>query len=103
MLKSQEWEQIRAGLANRKVNNGNIDYMTTTDFDKKEAEIKVKFDTEQEAAQQLEEQIKLLQVKHQERIVNMTRLQGAASLLGEMRASAVAGTNIASVPTAVID
>jgi len=59
--------------------------MTTIDFDTKEAELKSQFTNEQTEAAQIEEKIKELQTRLQEKIVNMTRLQGGFSLLNDMR------------------
>ena len=59
--------------------------MTTTNFDEKENELKAQFDNEQKEALAIEEQIKQLQAKHQEKIVNMTRLQGAFALLKDLK------------------
>ena len=56
-----------------------------TTLDKKEEELKDQFNNEQQEAVQIEEQIKALQTKHQEKIVNMTRIQGAFSLLQDLR------------------
>lgn len=58
--------------------------MTTT-LTEKESELKAQFDNEQKEALAIEEQIKQLQAKHQEKIVNMTRLQGAFSLLKDLQ------------------
>ena len=58
--------------------------MTTTLIEK-EAELKDQFNKEQQAAVAEEEEIKLHQAKHQEHIVNMTRLQGAFSLIQDLK------------------
>lgn len=56
-------------------------------LDEKEVSLKEQFNNEQKEAVAIEEQIKLLQAKYQEKIVNMTRLQGAFSLLADLKKS----------------
>lgn len=55
-------------------------------LDQKEAKLKEEFDNEQKEALKLEEQITELQKQHQKKIINMTRIQGAVSLIKELRA-----------------
>ena len=54
-------------------------------LDEKENELNNQFDKEQAEATQIEEQIKVLQAKHQEKVINMTKLQGAFALLQELK------------------
>lgn len=62
--------------------------MNTPNFEEKEAELKAQFNSEQSEAAQLEEDIKKLQARHQEKVINMTRLQGAFALLKELKEAA---------------
>jgi hypothetical protein len=59
--------------------------MNMNELDKKETTLVEQFNSEQKAALAIEEQIKQLQTKYQEHIVNMTRLQGAFQLLKELK------------------
>jgi len=61
--------------------------MTTINFEEKEKELQDQFNNEQAQAVQIEEQIKALQVQHQEKVVNMTRIQGAFALLKDLKES----------------
>ncbi len=57
----------------------------STQLDEKEKQLQEQFNSEQREAVILEEQIKALQLKHAERIANMTRIQGAFSLIKDLR------------------
>lgn len=59
--------------------------MSMITLDKKEAELKALFEKEQKEALIIEEEIKRLQTLHQEKIISMTRLQGAFSLLKDLK------------------
>ena len=59
--------------------------MSMITLNEKEAELKALFEKEQKDALSIEEEIKRLQALHQEKIVNMTRLQGAFSLLKDLK------------------
>ena len=54
-------------------------------LDKKEGEIKQRFSDIKEDAMNIEIEIKRLQNIHNERMAEMTRLQGAMSLIKELR------------------
>jgi len=58
---------------------------TLNQLNEKEASLKEEFNNEQKKASSIEEQIKVLQAEHQKRIVNMTRIQGAFSLIQDLK------------------
>ena len=53
-------------------------------LEEKEKELNIQFDNEKNDALAIEEQIKNLQVLYQQKVENMTKLQGAFSLLKEL-------------------
>ena len=69
--------------------------MTTTknikssiDFDEIEASLNAQFDTEQLRIAKLEGQISGFQAEHQKSLTNLNKLQGAFTLLNQMRKAA---------------
>ena len=59
--------------------------MNTQQLDEKEISLKEQFNREQQEATVIEEQIKALQAKYQEKLSNMLRIQGAFALLKELK------------------
>ena len=56
-----------------------------TTLKEKEVALQEQFKNEQKEASIIEEQIKSLQIKYQERAANMTRIQGAFSLIQDLK------------------
>ena len=55
--------------------------MNTPNLEEKEKEVNDQFNKEKAEAVDIEEQIKVLQTRHQEKMANIMRLQGAFALL----------------------
>lgn len=69
------------------------------DLEKKEQTLTEKFSKEQQEAVVIEEQIKALQTKYQEKVVNMTRLQGAFALIADLKKDARLAEPLEPEPT----
>lgn len=61
--------------------------MNTQQLDEKEVSLKEQFNKEQKEATTIEEQIKVLQTRYQEKLSSILRLQGAFALLTELKNS----------------
>lgn len=59
--------------------------MKTQTLEAKEKELNIQFDTEKREAEAIEEQIKALQMKYQDKQASMIRLQGAFALLQDLK------------------
>lgn len=54
-------------------------------LESKEKELNIQFDLEKKEAETIEEQIKVLQARHQVKMANIMRLQGAFALLQDLK------------------
>ena len=61
--------------------------MDTLNLEEKEKEVNDQFNKEKAEAVDIEEQIKVLQARYQEKMANIMRLQGAFALLKELKNS----------------